>query len=147
MTSMVREAVIEYRGRNMGPEIVVASSLDVAAWAMPLIGARAQESFLVLALNARNKVISYSEIGRGGMTACPVSPTEVFRFLLLAGAPAAVFVHNHPSQDPTPSSEDVELTNRLVEASKILGIRVVDHVVVCEDKHVSFLDCGLLARP
>jgi len=144
MTSMVREAVVEYRGRNAGPKIVITSSLSLAAWAMPLIGARAQESFLVVALNARHEVVSYSEIGRGGLTFCPVSPADVFRFLLLAGTPAAIFVHNHPSQDPTPSQEDVELTKRLVEASKILGIKVVDHVVVCEDRYVSFLDCGLL---
>lgn len=144
MTSMVREAVIEYRGRNQGPKIQVRTADDVAAWAIPLIGSRVQESFLVCALNARHQITSYCEIGRGTATNCAVERSSVMRFLLLAATPAVIFVHNHPSDDCTPSYDDVELTKKLVECCDLFGIHVVDHVIVSESGHTSMREAGLL---
>lgn len=140
--SEVREAIIEYRGRTRGSKLT--SSHDVGLWAQETIGYRVAESFLVLALNSRNEVVSYCEVGRGAIHSCPVEPCEVFRYLLLAGVSRAILVHNHPNGDLGPSNEDVALTARLVEAGKILGVTVLDHVVVTSDSHWSFKDHGLL---
>jgi DNA repair protein RadC len=66
---------------------------------------------------------------------------------LLDSAAAVIFVHNHPSGDPAPSHEDRDCTNRLVEASKILGIRVLDHIIIGESDYYSFADTGMLTEP
>jgi len=73
-----------------------------------------------------------------------VHPREVWKSALLDSAAAVVFIHNHPSGDPAPSREDRECTNRLVEASKILGIRVLDHIIFGQTDYYSFADAGLL---
>jgi DNA repair protein RadC len=79
------------------------------------------------------------------VSTCPVSPADVLRFALVAAAPAVVIGHNHPSGEPHPHPEGLILTERLVLASKQVGIQIVDHVIAGEDAHFSFLDAGLLA--
>ena len=83
------------------------------------------------------------EVARGGRTACQVDPAEVFRFLVSQSASGAIFVHNHPSGDPEPSAQDLELTERLVAAGSLLGIRILDHVVVGSGRYTSLRDAGL----
>ena len=91
----------------------------------------AQESFFIIALDTKNKVIDApKECLRGLLDSCPVSPREVFREAVRDSAASVILAHNHPSGDPTPSKEDVDITRRLIEAAKILGIRIVDHVIV-----------------
>ena len=95
------------------------------------LGQLAQESFHVVTLNARNRVINRHMVSLGIADASLVHPREVFRAVL--AEPAAVsliLVHNHPSGDPTPSAEDVRITKQLVEAGEIIGIKVLDHVIV-----------------
>ena len=90
-----------------------------------------QESFFILALDTKNKVIDAPvECMRGLLDSCPVSPRHIFIYAIQHNAASIVLSHNHPSGDPTPSKEDCDITRRLIEASKILGIRVVDHVIV-----------------
>ena len=78
------------------------------------------------------------------MTASLVHPREVFRPAVVAGAAAILCVHNHPSGDPTPSCEDLRITQRLVETGKIVGIPVLDHVIIGRDSYFSFADEGIL---
>lgn len=99
-----------------------------------------QEVFLVLALDARNHVLDEIEVARGTLAGVEVHPREVFRPLIRRAAYSCVVVHNHPSGDPTPSQEDVDLTLRLAEAGAILGIAVLDHVVVARSGFVSLSD-------
>lgn len=90
-----------------------------------------QEAFFVLLLDTRNKVIgSPVECTRGLLDTSLVHPREVFREAVRQSAASVILAHNHPSGDPTPSKEDIAVTRRLVEAGKILGIRVVDHVIL-----------------
>lgn len=89
------------------------------------------ESFLVIALNARNRVTGYKVVSQGSQTQCLLHPREVFRAAIALGAATIVVAHNHPSGDPSPSDEDIELTHRLRDAGAILGIPVLDHVVIC----------------
>ncbi len=92
-----------------------------------------QEQFLVLAMSARARVTGFKRIGLGTKTACLVHPREVFRTAIELGAASIIVVHNHPSGDPGPSSEDRELTERLELAGTLLGIPVLDHLVLTAD--------------
>jgi DNA repair protein RadC len=104
-----------------------------------------KEHFLLLTLNNKNRVNGFKVVSTGSLTASIVHPREVWRAALHLCAAAVIFVHNHPSGDPTPSQEDQEITRRLKETADVLGIRVLDHVVLGEnDRFFSFSDKGLL---
>jgi len=93
-------------------------------------GGDAQESFMVILLDTKNKPIGIPrECTRGLLDTSPVHPREVFREAVRDSAASVILGHNHPSGDPTPSKEDLDITRRLIEAAKILGIRIVDHVI------------------
>ena len=83
-----------------------------------------------------------AEVSVGTLTASLVHPREVFREAIRAAAAAVLLVHNHPSGDPSPSEEDRTVTERLVSAGELLGIRVVDHLIVAEGGHFSFREAG-----
>ena len=103
-----------------------------------------QEEFHILLLNTQNAVISDVMITRGILDASVIHPREVFAPALAEAAAAVILVHNHPSGDPTPSPADREVTRQLVNAGRVLGVPVRDHVVVGNGRYSSFLDLGLL---
>jgi len=90
----------------------------------------AQECMTVVTLDNKNKMIDRHLVGMGLIDQCPVHPREVFRPAISDGAKSIVLCHNHPSGDPTPSMDDIRVTRQLIEAGKILGISVLDHVVI-----------------
>jgi DNA repair protein RadC len=143
----VREATITYGPRKRSTPPRIAASTDVIGLE-PVVALRDElrEHFLAIALDAKNRPLAWHTISIGSMTACPVAPADVLRFCILAAAPALVVVHNHPSGDPAPSPEDIALTDRLVSACRLVGVQLVDHVIVAEQGHFSFLDAGLLAK-
>lgn len=101
------------------------------------------ERFLVISVDAKNRARAEREIARGGRDTCQVDPAEVFRLLVSESASGAIFVHNHPSGDPDPSPQDLELTRRLVAAGSLLDIRIIDHVIVGRGRYTSLRDAGL----
>lgn len=103
-----------------------------------------REEFLVVPLDGKNRALGFHVVSVGTLTASLVHPREVFKIVLLANAAAIIVVHNHPSGDPTPSAEDIAITQRLQEAGDLLGIRILDHVVIGDGRYVSFADDGLL---
>jgi DNA repair protein RadC len=103
-----------------------------------------KEHFVLLVMNNKNRVNGFKVISTGSLTASLVHPREVWRAALNLCAAAVVFVHNHPSGDPAPSPEDQDITRRLKETGKLLGIRVLDHVVLGQERFFSFSDRGLL---
>lgn len=103
-----------------------------------------QERFHALLLDGRHRVMREVLISQGTLTASLVHPREVFRQAVRQSAAALVLVHNHPSGDPAPSGEDRRVTERLLRAGEVLGIRVVDHVVVAEHGYHSFNEAGEL---
>lgn len=105
---------------------------------------RPHEEFLVVFLDAKHRPTGYQVISVGSLTLSIVEPREVFKAAVCMNAAAVLCVHNHPSGDPTPSQEDRALTKRLVESGNLLGIRVLDHVVMGDDRYVSFADEGWL---
>jgi DNA repair protein RadC len=134
------EAVLELGARLRSPPGLPPRIDDadaVAAFFRPRLEALPIETFWVLMLDARGRVLGHQRIGEGTLTSCLVHPREVFGPAIRARAAQVVLVHNHPSGDPTPSDEDRRLTDRLGEAGLILGIPVVDHVVVAARGHAS----------
>jgi len=103
-----------------------------------------REHFLVVLLDARHRVLREEIVSIGSLTSSIVHPREVFAPAVRASAGAVLFVHNHPSGDPRPSEEDVAVTRRLVQASELLGIAVLDHVIVGDGDYSSFKERGLL---
>jgi len=102
------------------------------------------ETFVVLCLNGKNHMLHWEQISRGTLTAALVHPREVFFTAIKVRAAGIICLHNHPSGDPSPSGDDIELTKRLAESGKILGIRLIDHLVIGDQKYFSFTDEGLL---
>jgi DNA repair protein RadC len=103
-----------------------------------------KEHFVLLVMNNKNRINGFKVISTGSLTASLVHPREVWRAALHLCAAAVVFVHNHPSGDPVPSPEDIDITRRLKETGDVLGIRVLDHVVLGHERFFSFSDRGLL---
>ena len=102
------------------------------------------EEFWVLGLDVRHRLLFEACIARGCLTGVEVHPREVFRPLIRSSAAAALVCHNHPSGDPTPSRQDLELTRRLKEVGELCGIAVLDHVVVGAEGYVSLAERGML---
>ena len=104
------------------------------------------EHFLLIVQNNKNRVEGHKVIATGTLTASLVHPREVYTAVLNPEwrAAAIIFVHNHPSGDPQPSQEDIEITRRLKEIADLFGIRVNDHVILGADRYYSFSDRGLL---
>ena len=97
-----------------------------------------REKFIAVHLNTKNQIISYEVVSVGSLNASIVHPREVFKGAILSNAASIILCHNHPSGDPNPSKEDKQLTNRLEEAGKILGIEVLDHVIFASSNFYSF---------
>jgi DNA repair protein RadC len=103
-----------------------------------------KEHFVCLFLNTKNHVIGQETLSMGSLNASIVHPREVFRAAIKRSSAALICVHNHPSGDPTPSPEDIQITHRLVEAGAIIGIEVLDHVIIGDHKFVSLKEQGYM---
>jgi DNA repair protein RadC len=103
-----------------------------------------KEHFVCLFLNTKNHVIGQETLSMGSLNASIVHPREVFRAAIKRSSASIICVHNHPSGDPTPSPEDIQLTHRLVEAGSIIGIEVLDHIIIGDFKFVSLKEQGYM---
>ena len=108
------------------------------------LGALAQESFQILTLNGRNKVINRHMISLGMIDCSAACPREMFRAAILDSASGIICVHNHPTGETTPSSADIQTTKQLMEAGKLIGIAVLDHVIVGGENYTSLKESGLM---
>lgn len=106
--------------------------------------AASKEHFLSLHLNSKNRLIREVLVSIGSLTCSVVHPREVYAQAVRDSSAALIFLHNHPSGDPQPSREDRECTQRLLKAGRIIGIRILDHVILGHDDYFSFADSGLL---
>ncbi len=103
-----------------------------------------KEYFKILLLNTKNHVISREEISVGSLSASIVHPREIFNIPLRKSAASIILFHNHPSGDPAPSQQDLEVTRRLVDAGNILGVTVRDHIIIGDGCFFSFREKGLI---
>lgn len=97
-----------------------------------------KEHFRIAILDTKNQIISIENISIGNLNASIVHPREVFNIAIKRSANSIILIHNHPSGDPTPSTEDINITHRLIEAGDIIGIKVLDHIIIGDNKHISF---------
>lgn len=109
---------------------IIARPADVHELLSPRFAGLKQELFVVIGLDVRNQLLEVVECNRGTVNGVEVHPREIFRPLIRMAAAAGVLVHNHPSGDPTPSAEDLELTKRLRAVGEVMGIPIIDHVVI-----------------
>jgi DNA repair protein RadC len=105
---------------------------------------KAKEHFKIAVLNTRNRITRILNVSTGTLNASLVHPREVFRDAISHSASSIILVHNHPSDDPEPSDDDLTLTRRLVDAGRLMGIEVLDHIIITRKGFTSFKEKGLL---
>lgn len=134
-------AVIELSKRisscNYKGEILINSPKEAASLLMPMMRHLKQEHLYALLLNVKNKIIARTLISKGGLSSSTVHPREVFKKAIKKSCAALIIAHNHPSGDPTPSENDIEVTKRLFAAGEVLGIDLLDHLIIGDGKYIS----------
>ncbi|GIN55927.1 UPF0758 protein YsxA [Lederbergia ruris] len=123
---------------------VIRSPEDGANYVMNDMRFLTQEHFVALYLNTKNQVIHRQTIFIGSLNASIVHPREVFKEAFRRAAASIICLHNHPSGDPSPSREDIEVTRRLAECGKMLGIEILDHLIIGDKKYVSMKEKGYM---
>ena len=147
--SLLRELAMHYEVSNKPerPDDLpsISSPSDVYALLGPEMSSLAQEQLRVLLLTTKNEVIGQRTIYQGNVNSSMIRPAEVLRPAVVEAIPNIIVCHNHPSQDPTPSPEDVAITRDLAQAGKLLGIKLHDHVVIGGERYVSLKGRNLLS--
>ncbi len=118
----------------------ITSPADVADIFIPLMRDEVKEKFIVISLNSANKIIRYNIISVGNLTSSVVHPREVYKIAIENNSASIILMHNHPSGNIEPSSEDINITKKLVDAGKILDINVYDHIIIGGNKFYSFIE-------
>ena len=118
---------------------------QLASYLLPQYGAGSVEQFGVVMLDTKHRVIRVKVVAVGSLDTAVVHPREVFREATAVSAAAIVLFHNHPSGDPTPSGDDLRLTHRMLHAGDIMGIDVLDHLILAEQRYYSLVEAGKLA--
>jgi len=122
---------------------VVKTPEDVANLVRGRLKGKKREHFLAILLDSRSRLIKVSEISVGSLDTSIVHPREAFKEAISASAASVIFVHNHPSGDPTASEDDIELSKRLIQAGEIMGIDVLDHIIIGGKDYLSLKRQGL----
>jgi len=131
------------RGTTDRPRLTTPRQL--ASYLLPQYGAGAVEQFGIVMLDTKHRMIRIKILSIGSLDTTVVHPREVFREATSASAAAIVLFHNHPSGDPTPSADDLVLTTRMVNAGDIMGIDVVDHLILADQRYFSLVEAGRLS--
>ncbi len=127
-----------------GTKIRVTSPSIAANYVLSEMSVLEQEHFRVMTLNTKKEINFIREISKGTINMTIVHAREVFRAAISDNAHSIILLHNHPTGDPSPSKEDIGLTKNLIEASKIIGIDILDHIIIGDNRYFSFLEEGLL---
>jgi len=136
---MVREASLLY------PQRRIRMARDVVELFLTFLQETDREQFFLLCLNTKNEPTALHTVSIGSLDASIVHPREVFKVAILSNAASVIVAHNHPSGDPTPSKEDIQVTRKLQEAGELLGITLLDHVIVgTEGAYTSLKERGLM---
>ncbi|MCR9296250.1 MAG: JAB domain-containing protein [bacterium] len=141
-TQLVRSGKTTYDARRQVKNTQTACEI-VGDLVKPILECSPHEQFLIVSLDTKLKPIGVHPITQGTLDASLVHPREVFRAAFLANASTIMLVHNHPSGDLTPSRADIEMTVRLVDAGKLLGVNVMDHIIVGTDDGGRFVGASL----
>lgn len=140
----VLELAKRFAAESMQPGTRYTSSTDAFNHFHPRLRDFRREVFIALLLDSKNCLLREIQISEGSLNASIVHPREVFVPVVRESAAAVLFVHNHPSGDPSPSQEDISLTTRLKQAGDLMGVRVLDHIIIGDGRYHSFADQGML---
>ncbi len=132
--------------RNTSQQPCFKNSGQVYSYYMPKFYGLKKEKFLCTLLDTKNKVFKEITVSEGTLTSSLVHPREVFRYAIKEAAASVLFVHNHPSGDPSPSRDDIDITKRLIETGKIIGINVLDHIIIGDGRYLSLIENGYLGK-
>ncbi len=127
---------------NINP--IITNPTEVVDLVMDKMKMLDRERFEVIILDIKNRVLASEVVSIGSLNNSIVNPREVYKKAIKLSAASIIILHNHPSGDPTPSSEDISVTRRLVEAGEIIGINILDHIIIGHDRYVSFRERGLI---
>jgi DNA repair protein RadC len=122
----------------------ITSPADLADIFIPLLRDELKENFILVCLNSANKIIKYEKISTGNLNSSVVHPREIFKAAVENSSAGIILLHNHPSGNPEPSSEDIAVTKKMVEAGKILDIPVYDHLIIAGNTFTSFVERRLI---
>lgn len=120
------------------------NSREVFEYYMPGFYGLKKERFLCVLLDSKNRIFKETVVSEGTLTSSLVHPREVFRDAIKESAASVLFIHNHPSGDATPSRDDINITKRLVETGKIVGINVLDHIIISDGTYLSLMEKGYI---
>jgi DNA repair protein RadC len=123
---------------------VIKSPQDVAELLMPEMRFLKQEIFKIVLLDVKNQLIAIPQISKGGLSSSIVHPREVFKEAIRRSSAAIILAHNHPSGIPEPSNDDIKISKRLIDSGKIIGIDVLDHVIIGDDRYISMKEEGII---
>ncbi|AKB24838.1 DNA repair protein RadC [Methanosarcina sp. MTP4] len=126
------------------PKRKVRSPKDVYTLMYPKMREQKKERFITLYLDTKNQILKEETVSIGSLNASIVHPREVFKSALMESSASVIMIHNHPSGDPSPSREDIMVTEKLVEGGKLLGIDVLDHIIIGDGRYVSLKDEGFV---
>ena len=132
--TLVREGTYEYFGTELN------NSEKVANITREILANQPKEQFWIFLLDTKNRIIGMTMVSQGTLNSSLVHPREVYQPAILSNASAIIAVHNHPSGDSFPSTEDLGVTSRLIKAGEIIGIRLLDHVIIGDD-YTSIREC------
>lgn len=122
----------------------ITSPADVAEIFIPLLRDEIKEQFIVVCLNSSNKIIKFERISQGNLNSSVVHPREIFKSAVENNSASIILIHNHPSENPEPSNEDISITKKIVEAGKMMDIPVYDHVIIAGNSYTSFVERRLI---
>lgn len=134
---LVRESQIEYNTKLTSPDAV-------ASFLYSFIGDEPQENFVVISVSSKGDILNATKIAIGTVNQAIIHPRDVFRTAVMSNASSIIIAHNHPSGDPTPSKNDIDVTHMLLEGAKVLDIQILDHIIVGYDRYYSLKEKGII---
>lgn len=135
---MVKESSFLYENRK------ITSPKEAVSLLRKFLDESDREQFIVCCMDTKNQPTSINVVSIGTLSSSLVHPREVFKSAILGNSASIIVAHNHPSGDPSPSKEDIDITERLKEAGKIIGINILDHIIIGNDRHISLKEKGVI---
>lgn len=132
------------RGKRL-PGTRISSSEDVVSYYNIQLKYQTRECLILIILDSKNRILSEEVLSVGSIRASVADPREIFLSAIRKNGVSIILLHNHPSGDPTPSSEDIRTTRQIAEAGELLGVRLLDHIIIGQNSHVSLLAEGYIS--
>lgn len=140
----IAELSKRFRSYRSGENYKICSPRDAAEYVMEEMRYLKQEILKVIMLNTKNKVIYEKNVFLGSVNSSIVHPREIYKEAIIKNSTSIVIFHNHPSGDPTPSREDLNVTNRIQDSGRILGVDLLDHIIIGNGTYISLKEKGIL---